>query len=105
MNFINELSTSASTAQIIGQTTNWVAGFALTLLMVTVAISFMRMRKGPSLPDRVVALDLLTTVGIAVAAVYAVIMDQPLILDVATILALISFLGTIAFAYYVDLME
>lgn len=105
MNFITEFSTSASTAQIIGQTTNWVAGFALTLLMVTVAISFMRMSKGPSLPDRVVALDLLTTVGIAVAAVYAVIMDQPLILDVATILALISFLGTIAFAYYVDLME
>lgn len=105
MNFIHELSTAASTAQIVGQTTNWVAGFALTILMVTVAISFVRMHKGPTLPDRVVALDLLTTVGIAVAAVYAVIMDQPLILDVATILALISFLGTIAFAYYVDLME
>ncbi len=84
---------------------DFVGFLALTLLMVTVAFAFLRLRKGPSLPDRVVALDLLTTVGIAVTAVYAMIMNQPLILDVATILALISFLGTIAFAYYVDLME
>ncbi|MCB8925219.1 MAG: cation:proton antiporter [Ardenticatenaceae bacterium] len=83
----------------------WIGFFALTLLMVTVGFSFWRLRLGPSLPDRVVALDLLTTVGIAVTAVYAMIMDQPLIMDVATVLALISFLGTIAFAYYVDLME
>ncbi len=84
---------------------DFVGFLALTLLMVTVAFAFLRLHKGPSLPDRVVALDLLTTVGIAVTAVYAMIMNQPLILDVATILALISFLGTIAFAYYVDLME
>ena len=83
----------------------WIGFFALTLLMVTVGFSFWRLRLGPSLPDRVVALDLLTTVGIAVTAVYAMIMDQPLIMDVATVLVLISFLGTIAFAYYVDLME
>ena len=73
------------------------------LLAVTIALSFIRLRRGPSLPDRVVALDLLTTVGIAITAVYAVITGQPVILDVATILALISFLGTIAFAYYLDL--
>ena len=91
--------------QVAVDFTEYIGIFALTLLMVTVGLSFLRLRKGPSLPDRVVALDLLTTVGIAVTAVYAMIMDQPLILDVATILALISFLGTIAFAYYVDLME
>ncbi len=76
---------------------------ALTLLTLTIALSFVRLYKGPSLPDRVVALDLLTTVGIAITAVYAVITGRPVILDVATILALISFLGTIAFAYFIDL--
>ncbi len=76
---------------------------ALTLLALTIALSFIRLYRGPSLPDRVVALDLLTTVGIAITAVYAVITGRPVILDVATILALISFLGTIAFAYYIDL--
>ena len=78
---------------------------ALTLLTLTIALSFVRLYKGPSLPDRVVALDLLTTVGIAITAVYAVITERPVILDVATILALISFLGTIAFAYYIDLRQ
>lgn len=78
---------------------------ALTLLMLTIALSFIRLYKGPSLPDRVVALDLLTTVGIAITAVYAVITERPVILDVATILALISFLGTIAFAYFIDLRQ
>ena len=78
---------------------------ALTLLALTIALSFIRLYKGPSLPDRVVALDLLTTVGIAITAVYAVITKRPVILDVATILALISFLGTIAFAYYIDLRQ
>ena len=105
MNFLMELPLSEKMIQVVVETADIAAAFALTLLMITVALSFIRLRKGPSLPDRVVALDLLTTVGIAVTAVYAVIMDQPLILDVATILALISFLGTIAFAYYVDLME
>lgn len=80
-----------------------VSAIAMGLLAVTIALSFIRLRRGPSLPDRVVALDLLTTVGIAITAVYAVITGQPVILDVATILALISFLGTIAFAYYLDL--
>ena len=78
---------------------------ALTLLALTIGLSFIRLYKGPSLPDRVVALDLLTTVGIAITAVYAVITERPVILDVATILALISFLGTIAFAYYIDLRQ
>ena len=105
MNFLIELPLSEQMMQVVVETADVVAAVALTLLMITVALSFIRLRQGPSLPDRVVALDLLTTVGIAVTAVYAVIMDQPLILDVATILALISFLGTIAFAYYVDLME
>lgn len=82
-----------------------VATVAMALLAVTVGLSFIRLRRGPSLPDRVVALDILTTVGIAMTAVYAMITNQPVFLDVATILALISFLGTIAFAYYVDLRE
>ena len=78
-------------------------GIGLTLLTITILLSFTRLLRGPTLPDRVVALDMLTSVGIGVTAVYAVLTDQPVFLDVATILALISFLGTIAFARYIDL--
>ena len=76
---------------------------ALALLTATIAAAFWRVRLGPTLPDRVVALDILPTVGIGITAVYAVATEQDVWLDAATVIALSSFLGTIAFAYYIDL--
>lgn len=73
------------------------------LLTLAIVLTFIRLLRGPSLSDRVVALDLLTTVAIAGSAIYAMATNQPAFIDVATVLALISFLGTIAFAYYIDL--
>jgi multicomponent Na+:H+ antiporter subunit F len=75
--------------------------FVLPLLVLAVTISFVRLVRGPSLPDRVVALDLMTTLGIGVIAAYAISLDQPIFIDIAVVVALISFLATIAFAYYV----
>lgn len=75
---------------------------ALPLLSIASVLAFIRLVRGPSLPDRVVALDLLITIGVGFIAVYAITMDQPVFLDVAIVLALTSFLGTIAFAYYVE---
>jgi multicomponent Na+:H+ antiporter subunit F len=75
---------------------------ALPLLSIASVLAFVRLVRGPSLPDRVVALDLLITIGVGFIAVYAIAMDQPVFLDVAIVLALTSFLGTIAFAYYVE---
>jgi len=74
----------------------------LPLLSVAVLLTFVRLVRGPSLPDRVVALDLLSTLGIGVIAAYAIATDQPVFLDVASILALVTFLGTVAFAYYLE---
>lgn len=77
--------------------------WALILLTITIGLSFVRVWLGPTLPDRVVALDILAAVGIGITAVYAVITNQDVWLDVASVLALVSFLSTIAFAYYIDL--
>jgi multicomponent Na+:H+ antiporter subunit F len=76
---------------------------AMTLLAVTIILSLIRIVRGPSLSDRVIALDLLISVAIGMTVVYAMITDQPVFIDVATALALISFLGTVAFARYIDL--
>ncbi len=75
------------------------AQIALPILTVAITLVFIRLVRGPSLPDRVVALDLMTTLGIAVVAVYAIGTDQAIFIDVATVIAMVSFLGTIAFAY------
>ncbi len=74
----------------------------LPVLAVSTLLIFIRFLKGPSLSDRVVALDLLITTGIGMIAIYSIVTDQPTFLDIAMILALIAFLGTVAFAYYIE---
>ena len=74
----------------------------LPILALSVAAVFVRLVRGPSLPDRVVAIDLMNTLGIGIVATYAIATGQPAFLDVAIAMALISFLGTVAFAYYIE---
>jgi multicomponent Na+:H+ antiporter subunit F len=74
----------------------------LTLAMALAAIQLVR---SPSLPGRVVALDLMATLSMGFMATYAVATGQPIFLDVAVVLALIAFLGTVAFAYYIEKSE
>lgn len=73
----------------------------LPLLALSLLITSIRLLIGPSLPDRVVALELLSTLGIALAAVYALLSRQYELFDVAIVIGLISFLGTVAFSYYI----
>ena len=70
-------------------------------LCISIVLAFYRVIKGPSLPDRVVALDLIAYLVIGFIATYCIASDQPVYLDAAIVLALIAFLGTIAFARYV----
>lgn len=72
-------------------------GISLSLLM-----TFLRLLLGPALSDRVVALDLVSYQSIALMLVYAVYMGQPGFLDVALVLALVAFFGTVAFAGYIE---
>ncbi|MEX1192931.1 MAG: cation:proton antiporter [Brumimicrobium sp.] len=74
----------------------------LPVLSLSGFLVFIRFLIGPTLSDRVVALDLLITIGISVIAVYAIISNRPSFLDIAMIFALIAFLGTVAFSYYLE---
>lgn len=90
-----------------------------TLLTVTVYImfivialglvsAFIRLVLGPTLADRVVALDMIVILSIAIIALDAILTGQVYFLRAGITLALIAFLGTVAFAYYlrrVDLSE
>jgi multicomponent Na+:H+ antiporter subunit F len=74
----------------------------VAVLTLSILLAFFRLMKGPSLPDRVVALEAISTMGIGVIAVYTVTTGEAVFLDVAMILALVSFLGTVALAYYIE---
>lgn len=81
---------------------NLFLAIVLSLLVLAAVLGFVRLLRGPSLPDRVVAFDLLATVGVGISAVYSMAHNQPVFLDVAVVLALISFVGTVAFARYIE---
>ena len=74
----------------------------LPILSFAIVLAFLRLLWGPSLPDRVIALDLLTTLAVGIIGIFAVATNQPAFLDITLILALITFLGTVAFAYYIE---
>jgi multicomponent Na+:H+ antiporter subunit F len=78
------------------------ATIAFDLLVLALVLAFVRLVRGPSLPDRVVALELSGTVMVGMIAVQAIMTEQRVLLDVAIALALVSFIGTVAFARYVQ---
>lgn len=75
----------------------------IPVLIGAVILAFVRLLRGPNIPDRVIALDLMVTTGIGIISAYAILTNQSVLLDVALVIALLSFLGTIAFAYYVEI--
>ena len=74
---------------------------ALPILSISFILSIIRIIKGPELQDRVVAFDLLAIIAIAFIACFAVTSGIFVLLDAAIVLALISFLGTTAFAFFI----
>jgi multicomponent Na+:H+ antiporter subunit F len=74
----------------------------LPILALAVLLAFVRLAIGPTLADRVIAIDLLATFGIAILAAFSVATDQTTLLDVGLLLALVSFLGTVALAQFME---
>jgi multicomponent Na+:H+ antiporter subunit F len=74
----------------------------LPLLVGALLLVLVRLVRGPTVLDRVVALDYMAVVTVGLLGVYAIATGQTAYLDVAMIIALLGFLGTVGFAYYVE---
>lgn len=72
------------------------------MLALGALLTFARLARGPTLADRVVALDLIALFAAGAIAVYAIATRQPILLLPAITLALVLFVGTVAFAIYVE---
>lgn len=71
-------------------------------LVVAFALAGWRMVKGPTFADRFIALDMLTAVAVGFSAVAAVGTGRSGFLDVGLGIALINFVGTAAFATFLE---
>ena len=74
----------------------------IPMLSLSLILMLIRLYKAPHVVDRVIALDLVITIGIGLITAYSIATEDYIFLDVAMILALIAFLGTIAFSYYLE---
>jgi len=77
----------------------WAAGALLAFGMV---MAFIRLAIGPTLADRVVAIDVLATMTIGALVIISVVTGTALLLDIALAIALVVFLGTIAMAMTIE---
>ncbi|MBZ7920881.1 cation:proton antiporter [Ensifer adhaerens] len=76
-------------------------GFALIALSVALLITVWRIIRGPTLPDRVLGLDMLVAIAIGLIAVVAIRTGFNLYIDIAIALGLVGFLATVAFARFI----
>ena len=73
------------------------------LILLGLVFAFIRLVKGPTLPDRVVSVGVITVLAAAIAGLVAFAIHEKTAVDVAFALALVAFLATVAFAWYADM--
>jgi multicomponent K+:H+ antiporter subunit F len=80
----------------------------LVILGVAFLLTFVRLLRGPSLPDRIVALDTLNINAIALIVVLGIGLGSSLFFEVALLIAVTGFVGTVALTKYLlrgDIIE
>lgn len=84
------------------------ADIALAMLALAMLLCLFRLLRGPSMADRVLALDTLYINSLAGLMVAGVRLDDPTFFDAAIVIGLLGFIGTVAFAKYLlrgDIIE
>lgn len=77
-----------------------VVDIAFIILATSLAFCFYRLLVGPTLADRVVAMDTITTVIIAMIAVYAIKENNAIFYDAILVLSILGFVGTVSMAKF-----
>jgi len=72
------------------------------IMGLAILVVFVRLVKGPTLPDRVVALELVASIMVGFIGVHAISTDKTSFIDVAIVLALTAFLAAIGFARFLE---
>jgi len=79
---------------------NTVLVIAFSMLLAALVLAFARLLKGPSINDRIAAMDLIAAVVMGFVLVYSVMINKSIYFDIPVIISLISFIGTVAVSTY-----
>ncbi len=80
----------------------WAVYISLATISLAILAVFIRLMRGPSLPDRVIAIDLVAYLTMGFLGAYSILIQEETYIDVALVLGLLAFLGTVAFARYIE---
>jgi len=75
---------------------------AAFIMVISLILAVFRLLRGPTAADRAVALDAMTIVGLSMIGWVAVVSGRVIYLDVALVYGLISFVGVVALARFVE---
>jgi len=75
---------------------------SFALLGIAFLLTVVRLVRGPSLPDRILALDTLNINAIALIVVYGIQLRSTLFFEVALLIAVMGFIGTVALTKYLQ---
>ena len=76
--------------------------FSALMLLAAVICAAVRIIRGPAAPDRVVALDMLSLLGVAATGIAVLVSGSAAFIDIALGIALVGFLATVAFAGFIE---
>lgn len=76
--------------------------FLFIILFAALLIGVIRLSKGPSQVDRIIMFDLFTSIAIALMLISYLLFENPYMLDIGLLLSIISFVGSIGFAKYIE---
>lgn len=80
----------------------WPALVGFACVGLAFVLVFVRLLRGPTLPDRVVALDMVAYLSVGTIALWTLVTGVAAYLDAALVLALIAFVATVAFGRYIE---
>lgn len=75
--------------------------YVVFLLVVAVFIGFVRLAKGPTIPDRVLVADTINSLVIGIIVLVSLYYANYMLIDIAIVYAMLSFLGTLAVSKYI----
>lgn len=75
---------------------------SLILIVIAMALFVYRLIKGPTAPDRVIALDAMGVTLISVVGLLSLLVGTSFYLEIILLLAILSFIGTVAFSKFIE---
>jgi len=74
----------------------------LAIIGLAISLCLLRMLKGPTAPDRAVAVDTIATITTALLVLLGFIFERYVYLDVALVYAVLTFIGSVAIARFLE---